>query len=640
MADLTSVDVLMHPGTIVLNGVPYQVATKDPKTSELEWDEQPVINGSEPKPGPGLTHTRVPGTKYAWISEQVLDSWHMGLGDILLTEPGTYHWGDNVDGTEPGQVILGPLRTELTIAATAGGDPVGFFELGGRMYAIWSRYIREIGTLSGTPTDTADVDFGAGEHVSDVKIFRNAAMVALGGADAFQSRATGAAPGTYTAADSTLTADYFAVTEAFLYRADADGSNTRVVSCPTSSSPLTAANWSSEIDVGGDSGVSFTDLESFGYQVLVGKRDGVYNTNRLGFTPNMLEELKEYVDAANGRGMHRHGGMMYIPHLRGLIRYDGGGSQTVGLEKLQGHGHTNLGPINGVYRALTSDGTWLYVAVWNGTDTYILKYKEIVRGESVLGVWHNLGVWAANQVTGMHVTGLSGTNPSLWLASTTNELVSRYFLPASSKSPIQDTGYTYAASGTIYMGKLYMGSDVNNKVFTEVTIEGDNLAVGAETLTMSYRTSAAVPWVTTGFTATTAVTSSPTTLTLNAAGRFLETNVALARGSTTTKTPVLRRMLIRCIQFVDFMRHITVKVLLTTGPQVLEGAVMAENIQTTEGAYAVLRALENSTTALTLKDPFGSTRTVYVVDPITVETFEGLPGEEAIVIATIHLVEQ
>lgn len=635
MSDLQH--ITRQPGHITLNSQPYELAV-DPKTKEMAWNENPVVRGGTPKNAPGLTHIKL--SEDSWLSEQVLESWHMGMGDIDHSEENTYHWGDNVDASEPGYVILGPLRVQTTIGAAAAADPVGYVEIGSRLYALWGRYIRELGTLNGTVTDTADKDFGAGSNVTDAKFFNNNILVALDNSEVFQSRASGAAPGTYTAAAAGLTADFFTVTESFLYRVDSDGSNTRVVSCPVASNPLTAASWSSEVDVGSGTGIAFTDLEAYGFQVMIGKQDGVYITNRLGFAPNILDELKIYVNAANGRGMQKYSGNMYIPHLRGLFRYDGNTIQPVGLEKLNSHSHNNLGPIAGVYRALTTDGTWLYVSVWNGTDTYILRYKEQNANNNLYGIWHAMAQWAGNQVTGMHVSGLT-TSPSLWTSSTTNELISRFFLPASGNTAIQDTTYQYAASGTIYLGRYYMGSDTTSKVFTEIVTEGDNLAVSNETLTVSYKTAAAVPWVSTGFTSLSAVTTSPTTQSVNTSGQFLELSVAFARGSTNTNSPVLRRIIIRAIQRTEYVRFITAKVKVEAPSQDFgRGIFPANSRDTAQTTYTRLRNLEAGTSALTLIDPWGVSRSVYLAGPIEVNPIEIAPDLEPEYIATIRLVQQ
>lgn len=635
---------LTHPGDIVINGVPYtlDVNPKSNPPNQFAWEEEPVLNGTEPQPGPGLKHTRIPGAAYAWLSEQTLETFHMGMGDALDYEENTYHYAQNVDAGEPNAVVLGPLAATTTIGVAAAGDPVGYFELGGRLYAIWSRYIRELGTLNDTVTDTADKDFGSGVHVSDVKLFRNAAMIALGNATPMQSRATGAAAGTYTAADSTVTADYFAVSEEFLYRADSDGSNTRVMSVPTASSPLTAGNWSSEIDIGGDPGIAFTDLTTYGYQVLVGKRDGVYRTNRLGFAPNILDEFKSRPDASNARNIIKSFGNTYIPHMRGMFRYDGRGIQAVGLEKLSGHHHTNLSPVAGEYTATAEDGQWLYVALWNGTNTYILKYKELVIGDSIRGVWHPFIYWAANKVTGMHVSGIT-TSPSIWASSTTNELISRWFTAADARTPLTDSTYTFAATGSLWLPRLYMGSEENNKYFTEIVLEGDNLS-STETLRFYYRVTVNFPWSATSpsYTALAAVTSSPTTQTVGASGRFIEPRIDFARGTTTTETPVLRRVKIRAVQVLDYIRHVTCRVLLPAENQYLEGGELLGAIDdnTTETSYAVLRALENSASTLSVIDPFGTTRTMLLVDHIkAVAIRPATEHAEAFIVAELHLVE-
>ena len=634
MADFPHVP--RQSGHITLDSKPYEIV-RDEKTGELSWEENPVPRGGTPENAPGLRHIRM--SEDSWLSEQVLESWHMGMGDIDHSEEDTYHWGDNTDATEPGHVVLGPLRTQLTIGVTAGGDPVGFAEIGSRLYALWSRYIRQIDTPSGTPADTADKDFGASSHVSDAKIFRNALLVALGNTEVFQSRATGAAPGTYSTADSGLTADYFTVIESFLYRVDSDTSNSRVISCPVSDSPLTAANWSSEVDIGTGTGISFTDLEAYGFQVLIAKQDGVYITNRAGFAPNLLDELRNYVNAANGRSIQKYSSNMYIPHLRGLFRYDGNNIQPIGLERLSSHSHTNLGPISGVYRSLTSDGTWLYVSMWNGTDTYILRYREQSQSGKLLGIWHSMAIWSGNEVTGSYVSGLT-TSPSIWLSSTTNELVSRFLLPTTGRSAIQDSTYTYAASGTIYLGRYYMGSDTTNKVFTEIVVEGDNLASSNETLTIGYRTSSSLPWVSTGFTDLAAISSSPTTQSIDTSGSFLELRVALARGATTTETPILRRILLRAIQRTTYVRYITCKVKVEMNSQEFGRSVFPSTSRDTpQTTYGRLRALEAGTSKLTLMDPFGVSRDVYLAGPIEIETIEVAPDMEPEFVATIHLVQ-
>lgn len=635
--------ILSNPGDVVINGVPYQldVNPRSNPPNQLAWEEEPILNGTEPKPGPGLKHTRVPGSDYAWLSEQVIESMHLGMGDALDYEEATYHFAQNVDASEPGAVTLGPLRTELTVGVTAGGDPVGYFELGGRLYALWSRYIREIGTLSGTPTDTADKDFGSGEHVSDAKIFRNAAMIALGNADVFQSRATGAAAGTYSTAEAGLTADYFAVTEEFLYRADSDNSNSRVVSCPTSLSPLVAVNWSAEIDVGGGAQASFTDLEAFGYQILIGREDGVYRTNRLGFAPNILDEFKGMEDTANARQMKKALGNMYIPHLRGMFRYDGKSPQLVGLEKLFSHNHTNLGPVAGVYQATAGDGQWLYVALWNGTDTYIMKYREMNVGSELRGVWHPYAYWAANQVTGLHVSGLSGTNSSLWASSTTNELISRWFLPAAARNMLQDSGYTYATAGTIWLPRLYMGSMENTKYFTEVRVEADNLSAD-ETLTFAYRTTVSFPWSASSpaYTALSALTATGTQ-TIGASGNFIEPRIAFARGSTTTKTPVLRRITIHAIQVMRWVQHIKCRIILPPDAQSLPGGheVGSVDVRTARTTLVALRTLESSATPFTVVDPQGVDRNVILVDRVDATAIvPDDPKEEAKMVVDLHFV--
>ena len=631
--------VLFHPGSIILNGVPYELDL-DPKTMQMSWVEEPILNGTAPKPGPGLKHT--PIGEAAWLSEQVIDSYDMGMGDALDYEENTYHYGTDVDPSEPGALVLGPLRTQLTIAVAPGNDPAGYFELGGRLYLVWGRYIREIGALSGTPTDTADRDFGAGLLSTDAAIFRNAAIIALGNATPLQSRATGAAAGTYTVAPASLTADFVTVTEEFLYRAFSDGSVTQVAACPQDSSPLTAANWSAPVDIGGDSGLAFTDLKTFGYQVIVGKRDGAYRTNRLGFAPNIIDEFKAYPDAANARKMNSYAQKFYIPHLRGLLRYDGRGIRRVGLEALSTHSHANLGPVNGVYRALVSDGQWQYVAVWNGTDTYILKYHEITAADGTLrAVWHSHAVWSANQVTALHVTGLSGTNPSLWASSVTNNLISRFFLPAAGRVATQDSGYTYAVSGILYLPRLYFGSEENQKLFTEIVVEADNLTAFAELVTIAYRTTDNFPWSATSpaFTSLADISSSPSTQVVNVAGRFIEPRVTIARGGTTTETPVLRRIKIRAIQRIPYLRHIRAHIKLPPDAQSLEGDIGSVDIRSPETSYAALRALEAGTTALTLIDPWGVSRVVYLVSKVHTPAVLYADHEEPHITAEIHLIE-
>lgn len=633
----SSEHILAHPGDIIINGVPYKldINPRSNPPNQLAWEEEPILRGSEPKAEKNLTHTRI-GTN-AWLSEQIIDTWDDGMGDAIRYEHGTYHYGDNVDASYPGQVILSPLRSELTVGVSAGTDPTGFFFQDGRLYAQWGRYIREIDNFADNMTDTADKDFGAGRQVKDAKLFNAVAVVALGNGEVFQTRAAGAAPGTYATAAAGLTADFFAVNESFLYRADSDSSNSLVYACDMGDDPTLAASWSAPVSVGGNV-ASFTDLETYGFQLLIGRIDGLYRTNRLGFTPNLMEEFKALISTANGLHMVKFSDVMIIPYFRGVLRYDGTRIQEIGPDKLGG-----IGPVFGIYWASTSDAKWYYGAIHNGTDTYIVRYTE----KNGKGIWHTYTTWTSNQVTGLYIHApVSNTGtPYLMASSTTNELISRWILTVDTAHPFQtSSAYTYAASGNLFMPRIYMGSQENTKRFLDVVVEGDDLSA-TETLAFKYRVTASIPWSSSSpaFTTLVTATSSPTTTALNVSGIFIEPLITFARQSSpATVTPVLRRIKIRALQFPTFYRSVKCRIVLPPDAYAYEGGDTIGSIDdnTPETSYGLLRTLRATSSSFTVIDPWGVSRTMYIASaeraqPILPDD----PHEEPKLVIELMLVE-
>ena len=625
--------ILTHPGDIVINGVPYKldINPRSNPPNQLAWEEEPILRGSEPKSERGLSHVRI--APNAWLSEQIIDTYHMGVHNPLWYEYGTYHYSEGIDASKEGYAVLAPLQTTVAIAVSPGTEPNGFFLQDGRFYVEWGRYIRQIDTPSGTPTEAADKDFGAGVEVRDVKLFNSVAVVALGSGQVFETRAAGAAPGTYAAAAAGLTADFFETNESFLYRADSDGSNSLVYACAQGDDPTLAASWGAPIEVGGDATASFTDLKSYGFQILIARSDGLYRTNRQGFTPNLIEAWRNLRSSVNGKQMVVAGNDLYVPYVRGMQLFDGRVMHPIGLPKID--------VLGGVYHAGTSDEDKAYFALDDGDETWIVTANR--KGDEV--IWHTFVKWNSNQVRGLFLwedgPGLPGF-PQLWATSTTNDLVSRWILNPNLNNQIM-SAIDVAASGLMYIPRLYMGSEENTKRFLDVVVEGDNMS-STETIAFAYRTTSNIPWSTSSpaFTTLVTATTSPTTTALNVAGLFIEPRITMARGSTVTETPLLRRIKIRALQFPTFYRSVKCSIVLPPDAQAYEGGETIGSIDdnTTETSYGVLRTLRANSSSFTVIDPWGVSRTMYIASAERAQPIlPGDPHEEPNVVIELVLVE-
>lgn len=411
--------------------------------------------------------------------ERRYSSLHGGFGHSHYLAPDTYHYAVAMDATRPRQLIMGPLVT--TFAANAA--VTGFFEQQSALYVLGGQYAQQVNLstdLCETPNGAgAGKDFGSGTTTVAVN-FDSLVHVFFSSSTNAWTFDTEPDPDTWTQANTnSIKGSYGArfwsenAGAYVLARSYTDGSGNPVVAWLSQGGTFDSTNWSAAYVVG-DKTKAVTGLAADHRMLWVAKRDGLYYID--GRTGRSIRVIEPYpVDDNNGVGLFvDSGGRVYYPALSGLLRYDPNSGEVV--EITPGRGLGNASPIYGRVTALRQYKGSLYAAVYNGTDSYLMVGREREAGEFGFGplVWHGaLARTAAGQITAMWVTGLTSPPRLYWGDDDGN--VSYIRLPAGAENPLQDSGYRYAASGSLYLPADNMGTPGTRWALAGLVIENDGL---------------------------------------------------------------------------------------------------------------------------------------------------------------------
>lgn len=286
--------------------------------------------------------------------------------------------------------------------------------------------------------------------------------VALEASQVFQQLTTinATPPDTWTAGPTAKEATRLLTGADRLWRGKSTASAAIVSGC--AADPMTAGNWSADESVGEPS-VPITGLATLGTMLLVAKEDGLYGVDAETETlVNLLPDLAGFRKTDNGWAVITWQGATHLPHVKGFFRYRPGFVQSVGLENLP----LNRSPITGPITAAKAVGAELWLAVWNGTDTYLLVGKPV--GDSL--AFHPRAKLAGVQCYAMHLSTL-WANPRLFVGYGTNIA----YIELGEGVPEQRAAeYRFAKSGSIYWGKHDGGSPRTLKLMREIELDTDN----------------------------------------------------------------------------------------------------------------------------------------------------------------------
>ena len=392
----------------------------------------------------------------------VYRSAHLGYGDELQVGEGRYRYAQNIDARFPLTILPGPYIKELTVSGSANVN--GFFEQGGKLFCLAGHYCKEI---QSNDVIALDKDFGVGKVAVSAAVYNGIAYVGMGYSEPFWKRAA-------NESWSQAVGLYMGYIAPFKDRLWASVSQYLVAS--VSADPTISTNWAASYKIGGP-GTAITALGELGQLLYTGKEDGLYALDSSGVAQKLTPELSAYQNPTNCMNMCAWHGLMWIPHIRGLITYRKSGDDFVVIPATPGTDIDIDNPVRGQITAMAGDNRWLYMAMLTADgDTYILAGRTAQGDEQTYGlmIWHPLARLASKEVHAMHLSGLR-TNPCLFMGIGAN--AGYIVLPRHGDNPLQDTNCRYQTFGSIYFPAHSWGTPTTTKIWKSIEIMANNLGL-------------------------------------------------------------------------------------------------------------------------------------------------------------------
>lgn len=593
---------LTQIGDLMLAGKPYMlVRTGQENTGPRAWQEA------------GPTGAEINGqyrdVARGEIGQEVRVQWktkHKGFGEPIRQVEGRDYWGRNIDKRYPQQTTLARAINSLTPGVTAGADPSDAVEFGANIYVCYGRYVLKIDPSSDTISTAYDA--GVGKVCTSLAVFKGRMYLALGEADTFR-HSTDGTTWTAHAGGATYTATHFRVAEDKLYRVWKGTSGTVAAFLTNNSQdPTTTLNWGAE-DAIGDTSVPVTKLANSAYQIFVAKQDGLYAADiETGRFPSLTPELAPWKSANNGIGTHVWGGLCFMPTIRGLKMFFAGSLYSAGPEAMS----QNDSEIKGRFTALAGDANWLFGALYNGTDTYVLAGRSPRPDDGYPGefTWNAVWYLAGGPYTSMQISGLTA-DPRLWLSRQGN--ISYIKLGTSLDNPLQDSTAVYQATGTDYYPAHDAGSPAVDKHFLELRVNTDNLSqVVGRYITWHYRLDDTAAWTRLGVT-----NQSPTQVLKfdqanDVVGRRIALKAEWTRGSVTTATPNIRNVEVLAVEYPSNRKVITANLLCSDKLKLRSGM----DSRSAADIVTDLEALVTARKKVEMVDPLGRKSLVLPLGPV------------------------
>lgn len=421
-------------------------------------------------------------------------TWHLGYGYGESHVDGCYHYAEGIDARWPGLLIMAPLVTTVSLTADGTNRVSGIFEqVSGAstyLYVLHGRYCSRINLTDDTevaiPSGAGGADgrdFGSSTVSTKAVNFQDNASAAMtyvgfsGTTNVFEFSGTA-----WTQATDDVDALYWcrdwsdAALNYRLWRAY--GTNS-VATCAAGDDPLAAASWSTAWAVG-DLSSSLTGMIAADYnQVFVAKRDGLYRLDPTGRNANVFEQVGFLKDVDNGVNLLWANGRVYYPHMMGLLAYEPSSGETPSVQP--GDKTSNRSAVRGIITAQAAAGPWHYVALYNGTDTYLLAGRYPTPGESLppgwVGpkIWHPLAKLSAVRCDAMHFSGLTSP-PRLWFGHGTNVAYIRLPKGGDVISELDASTLTFQTSGSIWFSPHDWGVPGAAKELIGFDIECSNIS--------------------------------------------------------------------------------------------------------------------------------------------------------------------
>jgi len=586
----------------VLNGLGYMLARQNSlNQGGRSWSVESAGYSTTQQ----TANERRYGTAPATIeSAMVWRSLHLGYGEERQRVEGMYNYSQNVDARFYEAVIPGPKVIELPIENYTSAVR-GFEEFNGALYANNGRYLNQIATTN-LVTSIDLEDHAVGQYAYDLSVFDGKLLVACGDSGYLLALDE---TGTWTASTDVY-AKFMTVWQDMLYASLADDDGTysgyEVAMLSSGSDATSWANWSGLYKIG-DETSEITSLAALHSLVFVGKEDGLHGLDSSWICPPLTPEMRAYRSPYNCKDMIAWHGQLWVPHLRGLLAYTDMGDSGFSVRSVgPGRNVSGDNPVRGRITALAGDDNWLYAALYNGEDSYILAGKPVQTEDMGIMVWHPIVYLEGVMCNALHISGL-WTSPRLFFGMDHN--VGYIVLPENSDNPLQDTNCRYATDGSIYYSAHSWNAPNTTKLWKSIEIQADNLSL-MQYITVYYRVDKGA-WVKAG---TAKVSPSVSIGLTSGAVSGNEIEIKLEFTQYTDHVPIIvRAVIIRGLE-----RPLTTDLI---------SAVVrcADNLPTRTGGtcprsgatiLAELKALAEYDNTITLVDLIGAEREVVVLAPV------------------------
>jgi hypothetical protein len=419
-------------------------------------------------------------------------TWHRGSGASLPVLPGMHAWGRNAWTCDPGLVLPGPLVTTVNLP-NGDYDVNAFAEQDGDLLVFSGRWVTRVPAGSGTAVNERDLGVSFITALGGVRRFNNSLYVGgLGTGNIWEKVSSGGAWNQSTDTQRGAMRSVFwtlgGITSERLV-GQVGGSGIKYVAYGADAK--VNANWApgTAIDVGSP----ITGLVATRDHVYIATTAGLKDLDSSGLAPNLTPEAEQQIFATNGVATLAADGWIYYGLGYGLKRVRVANATSYAeIEDVTPPGNVlpNETPVGGLPMAITRYGNWIILAQWDGAAqtggrTYVSWGRDSMGGEVGPMVWNcSPIVLDGLKVTRMHVSGLVGGNPRLWMG-VTDSLGNRSlrWAPLALQTPYQDLrngrAYRFAQAFDLYESYIDFGDDSLPKVIPDLVAESEGLGAGA-----------------------------------------------------------------------------------------------------------------------------------------------------------------
>lgn len=429
--------------------------------SNTDGSGQFSVDTREWEPGDGKVRFRIPIFP--------LDT---GLFENKLANRRGYQ-SSNADASWKNTLLFPPKLTTITF--NLGTGPTKMLQFNGAMYFICGRYVWKVNS---SLVASQIKDFGVGKAATDMAIFNNEIVYAMGETEKLYTMAT---TDVFTQASDNTFAVNLWVSGKNLWRTE---SINRISNALTA--PRTLTSWAPTTDANkykaGESTTTSTGGLDYGGTPYVPKPEGLFSADGLTNFTNQAPQMAQYTHADNGRGLFTAQGYIFCPTVQGLLRIRLGESMVKGPE-LTGRPGFRWWVRGGVE---WGEAIYLLCTDESGVaETCVIKMVRDVMGASQREyIYHEIA--RLGSVTKGYAIGIftTPTNPVLFVGHGND--VKYIILGRGAGRMIDDSNYAYGTSMTLDTGEIAPSTDlsvvstlVGVSVLCNLPTVGDQFTVSA-----------------------------------------------------------------------------------------------------------------------------------------------------------------